>query len=147
MELARATKGTLTAPAFPLKVLYDGSCSVCATEIGQYLKKDGAGRLVAVDISAPDFDPTQWGLTLDEVMTQLHAIDGEGRFYRGVEAFWAIWQAFPDSTRYGLLGALVTMPLLFPLARLAYRGFARIRRFLPKRRTGCGGGSCRLRRP
>ncbi len=133
-------------PAFPLQVLYDGACSVCASEIAHYVGKDRAGRLKGVDISAPDFDPESYGLTRDDVMAQLHAIDSQGRLYRGVEAFWAIWQAYPSSTLYGLLATLVTLPLLSPLARLAYRGVARIRRFLPKKRAACE-GICRLRRP
>ncbi len=135
-----------STPAFPLQVLYDGACIVCATEIAHYLEKDRAGQLRGVDISAEGFDAADYGLTRAEVMAQLHAIDSQGRLYRGVEAFRAIWQAFPSSTLYGLLATLVTLPFLSPLARLAYRCFARIRRFLPKKRTACG-GICQLRRP
>lgn len=133
-------------PAFPLRVLYDGACIVCAAEVAQYLEKDRAGRLKGVDISAPDFDPAAYGLTWADVMDQLHAIDSQGRIYRGVEAFRAIWQAFPSSPLYRLLATLVTLPLLSPLARLAYRGFASARRFLPKKRAACD-GVCRLHRP
>jgi len=133
-------------PAFPLKVFYDGVCSVCATEVERYGRKDHAGRLQLVDISAPDFAPDPYGISLVEFLFQMHAIDREGHVYRGVEAFWAIWQAFPSSTLYGLLGTLVTLPLVNPVARLAYRGFARIRKYLPKRRDACIDGSCRINR-
>jgi len=131
-------------PSFPLSVFYDGSCSVCATEIEHYGKLDRFGRLILIDISRSEFDPAPFGFTLDEFMYQLHAIDRSGRIYRGVEAFWAIWQVFPTSTVFGLMGALITMPLLNPLARICYRAFARIRRYLPKRRTDCTTGSCRI---
>ena len=41
------------APAFPLQVFYDGSCSVCATEMDLYRRKEHGGRLIFVDISSP----------------------------------------------------------------------------------------------
>lgn len=132
----------LNKPDFPMRVFYDGSCYVCATEIEHYLKEDHAGRLLAVDISAPDFDPEPFRISLDAFMYELHAIDMNGRIYRGVEAFWAIWQAFPASTVYGIMGAIITMPLINPAARLLYNGFARIRPYLPKRHN-CSSGTCR----
>jgi predicted DCC family thiol-disulfide oxidoreductase YuxK len=131
-------------PDFPLSVFYDGSCSVCATEIEHYKRKDPEGRLILVDISAADFDPAPQGITRDEFMRQIHVIDRTGRIYRGVDAFWAIWQAFPGSTLLGLCGALITLPLLNPLARLCYRAFAAIRGYLPKRSSDCAGGTCRV---
>ena len=131
-------------PAFPLQIFFDGSCSVCAGEMEVYLGKEHGGRLLFVDISAPEFDPSPYGITLDAFMYEMHAIDREGRVYRGVEAFRAIWQAFPASTRYGLLAALVSLPVVDFLARLAYRGFARTRKYLPKNRAECKDWTCRL---
>jgi predicted DCC family thiol-disulfide oxidoreductase YuxK len=133
-------------PQFPLRVFYDGACAVCAREIEHYLRRDQAGRLVPIDISAADFDPHPCGIPLSALMFELHVIDRQGTIYRGVDAFWAIWQAFPATPLFWLLGRLVTLPLLRPLARLGYRAFARIRRYLPKRRSACPTGSCRLGR-
>ncbi|RNC71819.1 MAG: DUF393 domain-containing protein [Desulfuromonadales bacterium] len=134
------------APVFPLTVFYDGSCSVCAAEMELYRRKNHGGRLVFTDIGAPGFDPAPYGIGLDAFMAQMHAIDGAGRAYRGVEAFWAIWQAFPASSLYGLLGTLVMLPGVNLLARFGYRGFARIRKYLPKRNPSCDGGTCRIDR-
>jgi predicted DCC family thiol-disulfide oxidoreductase YuxK len=75
-------------------------------------------------------------------MYELHAIDRRGRVYRGVGAFEAIWQAFPALSRYGLLGVLIGLPGVNYLARRAYRGFARIRKYLPKSRHACDGTTC-----
>ena len=133
-----------TKPRFPLRIYYDGSCSVCAAEIERYGRMDREGRLILVDISAPDFDPAPLGITLDEFMYQMHVIDGNGTVYRNVDAFWAIWQAFPASTLLGLLGTLITLPVVNGVARLCYRGFARIRGYLPKRHAACSTGSCRI---
>ena len=135
-----------TKPQFPLRVFYDGSCSVCALETERYGRMDREGRLVLVDISAAEFDPAFFGITLDDFMYQMHVMDATNRVYRGVEAFWAIWQASPASTLFGLLGWGITLPLINPLARLCYRGFARIRKYLPKRAVACPGGSCRIGR-
>ena len=133
----------MTAPDFPLQVFYDGACSVCATEVERYGRKDRAGRLILVDISAPGFDSAPYGIPRADFMFQMHAIDRSGRVFRGVEAFWAIWQAFPSSTLLGLCGTLITLPLVNPLARLCYRIFAGLRGYLPKRRQDCSSGSCR----
>lgn len=133
-----------TPPAFPLTVFYDGACSVCAAEMSHYRSKNHGGRLIFVDISDHSFDPSHYGITLDEFMARIHAIDRSGRVYRAVEAFWAIWQAFPASTLYGFLGALVMAPGVNLLARLGYQGFARIRKYFPRRTPPCDSGSCRI---
>ncbi len=130
-------------PDFPLRVFYDGSCPVCGAKAKGYGRKDRAGRLILVDVSAPDFDPAPFGITQAEFMYQMHALDRSGRVYRGVEAFRAIWLAFPASRLLGLCGDIIALPLVNPLARLAYRAFARLRGYLPKRSRGCTGGSCR----
>jgi predicted DCC family thiol-disulfide oxidoreductase YuxK len=131
-------------PEYPLQIFYDGSCSVCTAKMELFRRKDHAGRLHFIDISLPGFDPDPFGITLEAFMHEMHAIDRENRVYRGVEAFRAIWQAFPASTWYGLLGTLVTLPGVNMLARCAYWSFARFRRFLPTSREACVNGTCRL---
>ncbi len=124
-------------PVFPLRVLYDGGCSVCSATVEGYGRREGGERLILIDVAAADFDPEAFGLPMADLLYELHAIDREGTLYRGVEALWAIWQAFPPGSVYGLLGRLVTLPPLRPLARFGYWCFARLRRFLPQRRTTC----------
>jgi predicted DCC family thiol-disulfide oxidoreductase YuxK len=130
-------------PLFPIRIFYDGACSVCATEIEHYLRQDHGGKLLAIDISTPQFDYSSYGITLDEFMYELHVIDQKGEVYRGVYAFWAIWKAFPTISLYGFMGALVTAPVLNQVARLSYKVFARIRPYLPKRHN-CTSGTCRI---
>lgn len=135
-----------TTTVFPLAIYYDGSCAICAGEMEVYRRQNHAGRLTFVDISDPAFDPGAIGSSRAALMYELHAIDRTGTVFRGVQAFRAIWQAFPDSARYRFLAALVASPLVAPLAGLVYRSFARIRGFLPKNRAACRNGSCRLGR-
>jgi predicted DCC family thiol-disulfide oxidoreductase YuxK len=132
-------------PAFPLKVFYDGACIVCATEMQIYRRKDHGGRLVFIDISAPGFDPVPYGITREEFMRQMYAIDREGTVFRAIDAFRAIWQAFPASTFYGVLGALIAFPGITAVARMGYRLFARYRKYLPRRRRDCASGTCSIR--
>ena len=131
-------------PQFPLQIFYDGACSVCASEIEHYGRLNHEGRLLMVDISAPDFDPGVYGITLAEFMYQLYVIDQAGKIYCGVEAFWAIWQAFPASTLFGFMGKMITLPGINLIARVCYKAFARIRRYLPRRKADCSTGSCRI---
>lgn len=133
-------------PEYPLEIFYDGSCRVCNAKMESYRREIHGGRLDFTDISLPEFDPTPYGITLAEFMYEMHAIDRRGRVYRGVEALSAVWLAFPASVLYTVLGRLVTMPGVGYLARLAYRGFARIRRYLPKKNDACRDGSCRTGR-
>lgn len=131
-------------PEFPLRILYDGACPICSREVEHYRRLDHAARLVPVDISAPGFDPGPYGIPLQVLMSDLHAIDRCGEIYRGVEAFLAIWRAFPERMTCRLLAAAVSLPALKLVARSVYRGFARIRPRLPGRKGGCAAGVCRI---
>jgi predicted DCC family thiol-disulfide oxidoreductase YuxK len=133
-------------PTFPITVFYDGTCTVCAAEIEHYRRKDHEGRLVLINISSPDFKPELYSISLQAFMYELHVIDRKGKVYKGIEAFWAIWQAFPAATLYGTMGTLISLPGINPLARLCYKGFARIRKYLPKTSTECANGACRIGR-
>lgn len=135
----------MRAPRFPLKVFYDGSCVVCATEIEHYLRKDRADKLLAIDISRPDFDPAPYEMSLADFMFQLHAIDQDGLVFKGVDSFWAIWQAFPTCTVYGIMGHIIQLPVVNRLSRIGYWLFARVRPYLPKRHQ-CESGTCSIHR-
>jgi predicted DCC family thiol-disulfide oxidoreductase YuxK len=130
-------------PVFPLTVFYDGSCSVCAAVMKRYRAKNHGGRLAFVDISAPDFDPAAFGRTREEFMARMHVLDGRGRFYRGVDAFAAIWGALPG-IGYRMLDRAIRLPGIHLLATLGYRLFARNRRYLPGSKKGCADDSCSL---
>lgn len=134
----------IVPPRFPLSVFYDGACPVCSREIAHYLARDHAGRLIAVDISAADFDSTAFAIAPADFMRELHAIDALGTVYRGVAAFQAIWRAFPEAAGLRLLAAFVDLPVIDAVARGAYCAFARLRPRLPGRREPCAAGTCRI---
>ncbi len=129
--MVRIRRTVRERPEFPLEVFYDGACGVCISQVRRYGHKDRNGRLVFVDISRDDFRPEGYHLSRADFMDQVHAFDRQGRMYCGVEALWAIWQAFPSSSRYGFLGVLVSLPGIHRMAQLGYWCFARLRRWLP----------------
>jgi predicted DCC family thiol-disulfide oxidoreductase YuxK len=121
---------------FPLKVFYDGGCPVCSREIDHYRKMGGEGKLIFVDIDDPDFVPEKYGRTREEFMKEMHALDASGKTFRGLDAFRALWQGLPVSI-YGDLAFLLGLPGIHLLSSIGYRGFARLRRFLPRLEKGC----------
>lgn len=130
-------------PAYPVQVFYDGACPVCAREIRHYLRADRACNLIPVDISRPDFDPGRWGIPREAFMEEIHVIDRNGRVFRGIDGFRAIWLAFPGTRRYRLLAWLVSLTPINRIARLGYACFARLRHYLPSTTVDrCTGTSC-----
>ncbi|AMV73418.1 DUF393 domain-containing protein [Desulfuromonas carbonis] len=127
-------------PEFPLSVFYDGSCRVCSREIDHYRNLEHGGKLIFVDISAPDFEPALYGRSRREFMVQMHVRDAGGRYFLGVDSFPAIWEALPGPG-YHRLAKLIRLPGIHLLATLGYRLFARLRVYLPRRRD-CGQGHC-----
>jgi predicted DCC family thiol-disulfide oxidoreductase YuxK len=120
------------SPVYPLRVFFDGGCGVCTSEMRTYRTREHGGRLVFIDIRAPWFDPAPYSITGEEFLHELHAIDASGHVYRGVDAFRAIWKAFPDSRKYDMLNAIVLIPGVNLVSKILYRAFARIRGHLPK---------------
>ncbi len=130
---------------FPLQIFYDGSCMVCSAEMAKYRAYDHEGKLIFINIKAADFCAEDYGKTQADFMARLHVRDAAGIFYTGVDAFMAIWQAYPDCSVYRLLSAAVGFPGINLLSRGAYSLFARYRHLLPKANDDCRDGSCDLR--
>lgn len=124
-----------------LTIYYDGSCSVCATEMQSYQRSNPQGRLHFIDISRSDFCAQEHGPSLEEFMARMHVRDAQGRFYLGVDAFLVIWSCYPRHSFQGWLRRIVALPFVLPLAHAGYRLFARYRHLLPKKKT------CRVKTP
>ena len=127
---------------FPLKVYFDGGCAVCSREMSIYRRRESSGRLVFIDISAPEFNAADYGRQPQEFMRELHVRDAAGEFHTGIAAFPRIWSAFPESPLYSLLGHAINLPGIRQGAELSYATFARFRHLLPN--SGCHDGSCEL---
>lgn len=106
-----------------LSLLYDGECPFCKREISWMAKHNGKNQLAFEDITAPNFDPSVYGLTQAEVMGVIHGIRDDGRIIKKVEVF---------VEAYRLLGFVwlvrpLTWPLIRTVANFAYEIFARYR--------------------
>ncbi|MGB7931110.1 MAG: DUF393 domain-containing protein [Gammaproteobacteria bacterium] len=102
-------------------VFYDGACPLCSREIAHYRRIDDAARLQWVDaateagiLAGHDLDP-------ERAMTELHVLDDNGHWQRGVDAFLIIWSHLPA---YRWLARLASaLGLRTPLG-FVYRHFA-----------------------
>lgn len=97
-----------------LKLLYDGECPFCSREVEWLKGRDHQGHLALEDIADPNFDPSQYGLTREEVASVLHGILPDGRVVRRVEAIRQAYQAVG-------LGWLVA-PTRWPVVRWVLDG-------------------------
>src|SRR5689334_5948774 len=105
------------------KVLYDGQCPMCRLEARWLSRLNRSGRLALEDIAAPGFDPSLYGVTMDDLMGHLHGVFPDGRKTLGVATFREAYRA----VGLGWLLAPTGWPGLRWLFDFAYLLFARYR--------------------
>jgi predicted DCC family thiol-disulfide oxidoreductase YuxK len=109
----------IPAPAFPLTVYYDASCPLCRAEMEAMKARDARDVLRLVDCSAPAFDGAACaaeGVTPATMMARIHARDADGRWWRGLDVFAAVYGA----AGYGRAVRVYASPLLRPLLDRVY---------------------------
>lgn len=122
------------SPAWAFKILIDGGCALCAREATLLEKLDRErGRLVMENIADPDFDPSRYGKTYEQVMAHIHGVLPDGTVIEGMEVFRRAYAA----VGWGWLLAPTALPVLRPVFDALYRLFARIRLKLPGNRKRC----------
>ena len=109
-----------------IKVYYDGNCGLCSKEINYYNKIDKNNIFEWVNIYTHDIDLKKLGITKSEALMELHALDENGKMYKGVDSFILIWKNL--SFFWSILGILVSFYPIYLTAKFAYRKFA-IQRF------------------
>ena len=123
------------------KLLYDGQCPFCCLEARWLQRWNRNGRLAFEDISSPDFEPSQYGVTREEVMGVMHGVFPDGRIVRKVEAF---------RQAYGAVGlGWLLAPTGWPVLRWLFDGlydlFARYRVSLGQLfGRSCATGACEV---
>jgi len=115
-------------------VFFDGACPLCRREITHYRRIDRVQRLHWVDAATEAKILAAHGLDPERAMAELHVLDGNGRWQRGVDAFLVIWSRLPAYRRLARLISILR--LRTPLGYL-YRPFAAWRY-----RNRCGTNSC-----
>lgn len=111
-----------------LTLFYDAGCGVCALEMANLRRRDVAGRLDLVDMSAPDFDADHHGFTAAALDAEIHAVRADGSVVRGMAALREAYAAVGLGWLLRPTGAAA----LGPLFDAGYRLFARHRRPISK---------------
>lgn len=114
-----------------IRILYDGNCIVCSTEILYYKRIDKKNQIEIIDISDSNFNAKNFNLDPKEVDLKLHVIDEDNKLYIGVDAFIKIWSLFPQ---WKPVGKIASLPGIKQLFEVGYFCFARTRKYLPKRK-------------
>lgn len=110
-----------TALVKGVTVYYDGSCPLCAREIGLYQKSEGSEAITFCDISR---NPPPAGFTREQAMARFHVATAEQGMTSGAKAFIALWLSLP---RWRWLGKVASVPPLPWILELAYRTILPIR--------------------
>ena len=108
-----------------ITVYYDGKCGLCSKEINHYKKIADNSKFNWVDITVDDAEFKKCGFKLTEGLKFLHAKDGKGNFYKGVDAFILIWK---NIKYWKILGHFAALPIIKNIADFLYSAFAK-RRF------------------
>ena len=74
-----------------IKVYFDGNCSLCSKEISYYKRIDKKNTFDWVNIYNDDTDLKKFGITKSEALTELHALDKDGKMHKGVDSFLLIY--------------------------------------------------------
>ena len=124
-------------------MLYDGQCPLCSREVALLKRKNNLGRIAFEDITEPAFDPSQYGLTMPELVASMHAVRPDGSVLKGVDVFAELY----DAVGWTWLSRPLRWRLTRPLAQAGYRVFAAVRpKFSRFRPAMCETDRC-LRQP
>jgi len=109
-----------------VKVLYDGLCPICVTEIRflEFLQKKRSANVDFIDISLPEYDEKKYqNISYEEAMKEMTVITEQDEVLRGVPAFSVMYGA----VGLGLIGRFMMWPPVRPFMDQSYQVFARNR--------------------
>ncbi|MDP6115068.1 MAG: DUF393 domain-containing protein [Planctomycetota bacterium] len=125
-----------------LRILFDGECPFCKRKVTWLQRLDRHKNLNFEDIAATEFNPSDYGLTHEQVQARIHGIKPDGSVIGGVEVFRCAYRALG----LGWILAPTGWPGLRKVSDAAYSIFARNRITLGKlfsRR--CRDGACEIK--
>lgn len=76
-----------------IEVFFDGDCPLCRREISMLRRLDRKKRICFTDIATEDFDPSRYGTSYQQLMTEIHARTPNGTWITGVEVFRRLYGA------------------------------------------------------
>jgi predicted DCC family thiol-disulfide oxidoreductase YuxK len=124
MVMTKANPKQAPSPArWEVEAFYDGDCPLCTREVNFLRRIDRHGKIRFTDIAAADFRADNYGIDLDEFMTEIHGRLPDGTWVRGVEVFRRLYSA----VGCGPIVWATRLPLIRGLLDRAYSMFARNR--------------------
>jgi predicted DCC family thiol-disulfide oxidoreductase YuxK len=109
--------------AWEIEAFYDGACPLCTREVNFLRRIDRHGKIRFTNIAADDFRANDYGIDLNEFMTEIHGRLPDGTWVRGVEVFRRLYSA----VGCGPIVWATRLPLIRSLLDRAYSMFARNR--------------------
>jgi predicted DCC family thiol-disulfide oxidoreductase YuxK len=108
-----------------LTVWYNTKCPVCNAGIewqrSRLVRAARSGAVEFLDINLERDALVRFGADIEDVRRRLHGVDAEGRLHRGIDCAIEIWLRTPG---HAWIGRLLGLPVIRPIARLAYDRFA-----------------------
>ncbi|KAM6982387.1 uncharacterized protein LKV04_013006 [Tautogolabrus adspersus] len=139
--LCRHQHRTFSSESADVKVLYDGLCPICVTEIRflQFLQRGKPEKVDFIDISLPGYDGEKYkGVSYEMAMGEMHVIDEKNEVHCGIPAFAVMYSA----VGLGWLGCFMMWPPVRPFMDKSYAIFARNRLKWTGRGDECTTGRC-----
>lgn len=106
-----------------ITVFYNSACPVCDAGIGHQKERMAGCAVQWKDVHTDTAARSDIDAPLECVRERLHALDGQGRVQVGVDAAILIWR---NSPRENWKARLISLPVVYPLARVAYNILARL---------------------
>jgi predicted DCC family thiol-disulfide oxidoreductase YuxK len=107
-----------TAPAWKIKLLYDGECPLCVREVNFLQKRDaGRGLVEFVDIADDNYSPQKHGgVDYETAMGRIHAVLPDGTLIKNVEVFRRVY----ETLGMGWVYAVTRLPIIGKIADFLY---------------------------
>lgn len=123
-----------------LTILYDGHCPICRREIVWLTSRNKQGQLAFQDVQQPGFDVSPLGVSLNDLLREIHGITSDKRLIKGIEVFSIAYAAAGLSW----LAAPLRWRWTQPICQRLYRWFAEHRSQLAALIFGpvCRDGQC-----
>ena len=109
------------ASAGKLAILYDGSCEMCRASLDGIRQFDDSGKMEPLDLHLEEVRAQFPDLKMENLLEELHAVDENGRVYRGARAINEILRR-----QRGLKGYLAYLWYIPGYAWVADRQYKRI---------------------
>ena len=106
-----------------IDVFFDGDCPICLREIEMLRRRDRFHRIRFTNIASESFDERDHGVSMSELMAEIHARLPDGRWLRGVEVFRRLYAA----VGFTWLVRMTRLPGVSQILDYGYRVFARNR--------------------